>query len=964
MICELDHLIAANQALHASDVRAQTELQNRFVALMTAWHHDMGDLSSPALAQALLRFDALAKPFGVTRQAIIQECTAAINIARGRSDAEAGLPLLLRSLAMWEFDIGPVPETTWAMWQALLTRWPGGPKKVWLHAELARRLINNGFRDEEAIRVIDDGLALLQTQSPWGADVGSALAADRDLEITMRERPEAGSWFDCRGQLLLLRGFAETEAGKLQAAFASLQLASDDLEATGNLQRRTNADHNLAKVLLGLGHLEECIAVATKACEAYASATWRNGPDSNGVTAMQKLIAAACLQLGSPNDLLRAYTVLQVEQMPWPDNPLRETNADAYAIGAEVLLARGSRSEPEEEQFTATLAALREFCEARHLTDLMVQADLLDAKHSLQAGDLATARAFAAKARAGSAHCEDKIWQIRSHVVCAGVALRSNAPAAALRDFRAAGEALWAEVEAEQLWRIEGGITTFERIHDDVLRGAFEAYERISGTDPAALTDLYDIVQRFHGGQSTFALSGIGFAPDESLLNAEERRKLEAARARRCELLDDDARFRRAPPSGYFSRKIASDAAEDRKKEIREIDRSIRTTRQALPVPALRRVASLADVQAALSEDELLLECVELPSQTVAFAIRRGGARLFAFSNQGNPGNLEEALRTHSFEACGTILKAVRELDDPAISTLLYSPEGRLCYSPIAAFPYAGGVLAQRAAVVRTISGSAFVIARKARHTEQPPRNYLALANPRYSQTAVRLREEAGVVGQAVARGGAFEPLPSTAREVVDVAKTFADPAELTKFPRDPASFNGEIEGRRFRVLLGSSATEQALTHADLQGVGVLHFACHGVADSSAPMLSFLALAIVDDGGPDGLDNGLLRMGELSRLHGDYQLVILSACETSAGAVRGHDGPACLALAAQAAGARRVLSTLWRVGDDTTREFVTEFCTAMFRDGAPAGLALQRAQSKVREGGSKDWAAFVLWGEP
>ncbi len=95
-------------------------------------------------------------------------------------------------------------------------------------------------------------------------------------------------------------------------------------------------------------------------------------------------------------------------------------------------------------------------------------------------------------------------------------------------------------------------------------------------------------------------------------------------------------------------------------------------------------------------------------------------------------------------------------------------------------------------------------------------------------------------------------------------------------------------------------------------------------------------------------------------------LVVLSACESG----RGHDVPGeglvGLTGAFLAAGAPRVIASLWKVPDDATRQLMVRFYEEWRRPGTSTAAALRRAQAHVAKTlpDPHDWAGWVLWGHP
>lgn len=162
-----------------------------------------------------------------------------------------------------------------------------------------------------------------------------------------------------------------------------------------------------------------------------------------------------------------------------------------------------------------------------------------------------------------------------------------------------------------------------------------------------------------------------------------------------------------------------------------------------------------------------------------------------------------------------------------------------------------------------------------------------------------------------------------------------------------------EARYRDVRVLERPHDNETALRA--MAGAAAVHVAAHADFDPVSPWRSALQLA----GGPPLLARDLLER----RLR--PELVVLSACETAGGSVRGSGGMEGLSAALLCAGARGVVATLWPVEDRATRRFVEVFYEEAER--APdAGTALVRARVRLRAAGAgpREWAAFTLVGDP
>jgi CHAT domain-containing protein len=101
------------------------------------------------------------------------------------------------------------------------------------------------------------------------------------------------------------------------------------------------------------------------------------------------------------------------------------------------------------------------------------------------------------------------------------------------------------------------------------------------------------------------------------------------------------------------------------------------------------------------------------------------------------------------------------------------------------------------------------------------------------------------------------------------------------------------------------------------------------------------------------------------------ELVVLSACETGLGKVRDGEGVGGLRQAFLAAGAERVMSTLWQVPDLESARLMVR-CFELQAAGRPAAAAPREAQRKaVQRRREKNaaahpffWGVYTLTGRP
>jgi CHAT domain-containing protein len=127
--------------------------------------------------------------------------------------------------------------------------------------------------------------------------------------------------------------------------------------------------------------------------------------------------------------------------------------------------------------------------------------------------------------------------------------------------------------------------------------------------------------------------------------------------------------------------------------------------------------------------------------------------------------------------------------------------------------------------------------------------------------------------------------LPDTRRELTAMAKALdVDPAKV--------------------LYLGKEANEQNVETIDLSHVRIVAFATHGLVPGDLNGLTQPALALTapDVAGVTG--NGLLTMGKILALRLDADWVVLSACNTAAGAGAGAEAASGLGSAFFYAGTR------------------------------------------------------------
>ncbi|KAF6759605.1 CHAT domain-containing protein, partial [Ephemerocybe angulata] len=176
-------------------------------------------------------------------------------------------------------------------------------------------------------------------------------------------------------------------------------------------------------------------------------------------------------------------------------------------------------------------------------------------------------------------------------------------------------------------------------------------------------------------------------------------------------------------------------------------------------------------------------------------------------------------------------------------------------------------------------------------------------------------------------------------------------------------------EGRGVKVLKieGDEMTVgECLEH--MQRFSCIHLACHGEQNAAEPLRSRFLFH------QGSLELGTILKSNLKRA----DLAFLSACQTSTGKETLSDEAVHLAAGMLAAGYRRVVGTMWSIGDEAAQDVATSFYEYLLTregedgadnfDGTHSALALHHATQKLRlslddsERSLLTWIPFVHFG--
>jgi len=343
--------------------------------------------------------------------------------------------------------------------------------------------------------------------------------------------------------------------------------------------------------------------------------------------------------------------------------------------------------------------------------------------------------------------------------------------------------------------------------------------------------------------------------------------------------------------------------------------------------PEYASLVSVADVdiktiQAHLKADEAILEYYSTGKDWYAFVLRRDGI----WVNKLNGARLEKSVLDFretlalvgSNEYVAHAKTLYRKIFAPvagriAAQKLIIVPHGVLHYIPFNALLSEKNFLIDRYQIRILPSASVLAILKNKTRTDKQPALILGnpdLKNPEYDLKYAE--EEARSLARIIPRA--------------------------TILLRDNARANVIHEkGYQYRII---------------------HFAAHGVFNQENPLNSAILLA------GDGTSEGLLRAGDLYQLRLNNDLVTLSACETALSVISKGDDIIGFTRGFLYAGARSIVSSLWKVDDKATRDLMVAFYERIPRMEKDKALREAQLNVKKRYPHPFYWAAFQLTGLP
>lgn len=294
----------------------------------------------------------------------------------------------------------------------------------------------------------------------------------------------------------------------------------------------------------------------------------------------------------------------------------------------------------------------------------------------------------------------------------------------------------------------------------------------------------------------------------------------------------------------------------------------------------------------------------------------------------------------------GELLFPLEKVLPERIENLVIIPDGTLYYLPFETLTKENEFLIKRYKISYAPSSSALTILFEKKDKIERPKSILAFGNPVYTlkdfSKSKIFKTDVDVLRELyISQGFDFSPLPYSEREILEISNFFPE--------------------EKSDIYLKSEAREEVVKRVSLKDYQIIHFACHGFLDEKLSFRSALVLTLDNDPREDGF----LQVREIYTLRFNADLVVLSACQTGKGLLERGEGILGLPRIFFYAGAKSVLTTLWKVNDKSTSEFMAYFYQNLSQ-GKDKAQALRLAKLKMLDSLYAHpfyWAAFVLNGD-
>ena len=379
----------------------------------------------------------------------------------------------------------------------------------------------------------------------------------------------------------------------------------------------------------------------------------------------------------------------------------------------------------------------------------------------------------------------------------------------------------------------------------------------------------------------------------------------------------------------------------------------------------------VADIKSSLSREESLITYVEMPgkhgSSLGAFLLNKKEGLLFLpMCSSEELSSLAEIARTNTPGLC-VDNKAYHYLFEKLASKIdskgnvVYSPAGIVHRIPLMALYIDDNTTIGDKYNLRALANPIDLYKKGTKKEFEIEQMKVALWGG-IDYGNVDLESDNEIKTRAILRGDNLTYLPGSLNEVDNISRMLKGKVGLVT----PHT--------------GNSATESSFKR-EASNANIIHVSTHGFFNedkehehSSAMHNSGLFFANAnaawkDDYKPQsfqtGYEDGILRADEIETQNlASCELVVLSACETGLGEIKGDEGVYGLQRAFKLAGANNILMSLWSVPDAATEELMKRFYEFLLSE-KDIDRAFYSAQKSMKDSknpiyGVRDWGGFVL----
>ncbi|MEO6610843.1 MAG: tetratricopeptide repeat protein [Chitinophagaceae bacterium] len=316
------------------------------------------------------------------------------------------------------------------------------------------------------------------------------------------------------------------------------------------------------------------------------------------------------------------------------------------------------------------------------------------------------------------------------------------------------------------------------------------------------------------------------------------------------------------------------------------------------------------------------------------------------------------------------------------VKKISYSPAGKLYSIAFHALAIDSATLLMDKYQLQQYSSTREIALRNSKDQFTRPTTITLFGNASFSMDSLQLAEQKnnqpgkGSIPTSIyapqkrnSDNNTWDSLPGTAEEISKIKGLFSQYKIAAK------------------IFIRTAASEENLKALDNRSPQVLHIATHGFflpdPDKKKPEMEseqgntyslakdpLLRSGLVLAGGNyawsgktpvQGVEDGIATAYEISQLNlSNTELVVLSACETALGDVKGSEGVFGLQRAFKMAGVKKMIVSLWQVPDKETAELMIAFYSNWIK-GKTVNDAFTQAQADMRKKYPPFyWAAFVL----